>query len=155
MRFIGRVVFYLAWPFWLVYFRVSNNRTRVVIIYENQVLLVKSWLGSGKWGLPGGGVKLREDIKQGAIREVNEETGVDISGYSLQELGTYEARARGFSYTLHMFLVQVPKRYKLKKQRLEISDATWCDLDKLADLKLDYDVTEAVTRYLNTKPSGF
>src|SRR5438046_1181033 len=41
-----------------------------------------------KWGIPGGKVKKTETPLQGAIREVREETGYDISEHEIENLGT-------------------------------------------------------------------
>lgn len=54
---------------------------------ENKVLLIRKsrGFGKGKWNAPGGKLKEGEDPKRGAIREVEEETGLRIS--ALDERG--------------------------------------------------------------------
>ncbi len=46
-----------------------------VITKNNQILLSKQWDG---YDFPGGGIKLGETIEEALIREVKEETGVDV-----------------------------------------------------------------------------
>jgi mutator protein MutT len=51
-----------------------------VIIQNGKILLEKrkSEPGRGKWSIPGGLVELGEDISQTVVREVEEETGLEV-----------------------------------------------------------------------------
>ncbi|WP_091015030.1 NUDIX domain-containing protein [Paenibacillus amylolyticus] len=44
----------------------------------------------GDWGLPGGGMEPGERIEETMIREVKEETGLDVSSYKLASIYTGE-----------------------------------------------------------------
>ena len=52
-----------------------------IIVCEGKILLEKrkSAPGKGKWSVPGGLVELGESIEQAVIREVREETGLDVA----------------------------------------------------------------------------
>jgi 8-oxo-dGTP diphosphatase len=52
--------------------------TIVFISQDDSILLVKQNYGKGYWSLPGGMVEIGESLEEGAIREVREETGLDI-----------------------------------------------------------------------------
>lgn len=52
--------------------------TVVFIIQGSAILLVKQDYGQQYWSLPGGVVEPGESVEEGAIREVKEETGLDI-----------------------------------------------------------------------------
>jgi len=51
-----------------------------VIIYDGKLLLEKrkNDPGKGKWSIPGGLVELGENVEQTVIREVKEETGLEV-----------------------------------------------------------------------------
>ncbi|WP_433957248.1 NUDIX hydrolase [Cytobacillus horneckiae] len=60
-----------------------NNIAIVVsvsIIKDDEVLLIKEKTSSGitKWNFPSGRMELAENIKKAAVREVKEETGLDV-----------------------------------------------------------------------------
>lgn len=52
----------------------------IVVIDDNRILLVKREKdpGKGRWSIPGGVLELGERVRDGAKREVKEETGIDV-----------------------------------------------------------------------------
>ncbi|MBI3033044.1 NUDIX domain-containing protein [Candidatus Woesearchaeota archaeon] len=60
-----------------------------IIIYNdnnNKILLVQSHKWPGKWLIPGGGVEWGETAEACAIREVKEETNLDITDITLVDV---------------------------------------------------------------------
>lgn len=51
--------------------------TRAAIFNDNKILLVKE--NSGKWSLPGGWVDVNVSVKENTIKEVKEESGLDVT----------------------------------------------------------------------------
>lgn len=54
------------------------NATAVVIVNQENKVLLQKRSDNGLWGLPGGLLEIDEFIINGAIREVKEETNLDI-----------------------------------------------------------------------------
>ncbi len=63
----------------------------VFIRSEEGLLLVEQSYGSKYWSLPGGSVEANETIEQAAIREVKEETGLDV--HLTRVIGIYRKRS--------------------------------------------------------------
>lgn len=144
---IRRVFFWLAWPFWFFYFKAVSNRTRVLVIADSKVLIVRSWLDGESWGLPGGGAKRGEDLRDGAIRELLEETGISASPAALEPLGSRPRKEHGLSYTAHYFLLKLDTASQTKRQLHEIADAEWFTREELKALKFNLDAEYGLTHY--------
>ncbi len=58
---------------------IFNIRITGILIEDNQILLVKQKLSERRnWSLPGGRLERGETMSQGMIREMKEETGLDV-----------------------------------------------------------------------------
>lgn len=139
LRFIGKVLSICAWPALWVYYRVLPGRTRVVLVHGGKILVVKQWIGNGLWGLPGGGLHKGEDVVEGAVREVAEETGVALKPDRLWPLGSAVQRQRGLEYEYHMFAATVSSS-KVRAQWYEVSDLAWMRPEELNPTNASPDV---------------
>lgn len=75
---------------------VVPSTTAVVTDDDGRVLLVHR-VDNGLWALPGGGMELGESIEDCAVREVKEETGLDVEIVSL--VGVYTNPNHVIEYT--------------------------------------------------------
>jgi ADP-ribose pyrophosphatase YjhB (NUDIX family) len=57
------------------------------VIFEGERVLLQRRDDNGRWGLPGGGVDPGESVRAAIIREVHEETGLDVE--PLRLIGVY------------------------------------------------------------------
>lgn len=123
VRFIGRIAFWVSWPLLFIYL-FRTNRTRVIVWHQDKFLAVSPWLSSGQWILPGGGLHRGELAIHGAIREVFEETGLQLAESNLQYLGKYRARS-GFRFSYDLFVMELTEVPLMKAQRTEIAAIQW------------------------------
>ncbi|MEU6482948.1 NUDIX domain-containing protein [Streptomyces sp. NPDC046887] len=114
---------------WFTHATFMVGVTGVVRNDEGQVLLLRHrmWTPERPWGLPTGFARRGEEFGMTVVREVKEETGLDVepgrlvrlkSGYRLRVEVAYEARYVGGT---------------LKLDDFEIQEARWCDVDALPD----------------------
>src|SRR5262249_25568880 len=72
-------------------FRPRAEIATVYIEYKGKILLLhrqENKTQGNRWGIPGGKVDKGEMPLQAVIREIKEETGYDISGQIIENLGT-------------------------------------------------------------------
>ncbi len=121
--------------------------TDAIVICSGHVLMVKRGAqpGKGQWALPGGFLDQNERIKNGAIRELIEETQIDVPKKVLE--GSIEKSAifdhpgrslRGRTVT-HAFKINVGLSPKGKLPKVkggdDASDAKWISLNELANIE--------------------
>lgn len=78
------------------------------VLAEGQILLLKCALGKpeeGLWGVPAGKINSDETPLQGALRELNEETGLNFSPSIVIEKGKTYIRKPSVDYIYHMFIL--------------------------------------------------
>lgn len=126
MKRFGSLLFWLVWPLlriWLLF----SKRTRVLLVYKGRVLVVKSWLGDGKWQLPGGGLHRGEKPADGAVREVREELGIELESNSLVQIGEYKYSDSGLSFIYYAYSLVLSQEPTIRRRRWEISEAGFID----------------------------
>lgn len=110
------------------------QRARLVMMSEDrQILLVRGWLAGGRWSLPGGGVEHGETPEETVVRELREETGMEIAMNDLQPL----FNLTHIGHTEVVFLLQ-SKDSQLPESlpnKFEVQEITWFSLDNLPKLE--------------------
>ena len=85
-----------------------KDSTLCYLFQDGKVLLQKKSsgrFGEGKWNAPGGKLRLGESPPAAAIREVREETGLEVKG--VEEAGLLNFRDEaGKSFSVHVFTAQ-------------------------------------------------
>lgn len=90
-----------------------------------------------KWALPGGFLEMEEDLKEGAKRELKEETGIDV--LNLKQFKTYGTPGRdprGRTITV-VFIGFLDKTMDVKGMD-DAKAAHWFDIHNLPELAFDH-----------------
>jgi 8-oxo-dGTP pyrophosphatase MutT (NUDIX family) len=153
LQFLGRCIFWLAWPVFYVYF-AHSERTRILMIHNDQILVMKNWLGDGKWSLPGGGLHKGEPATEGALRELYEETGIQLQSTALQELGTERYESRGIHFRFYAYVARLNDDVQLRRQRIEVAKMCWMNPKALTAKNAGPDVLACLAMYTSATPQG-
>jgi len=110
----------------------------VVINDYNEVLVVKERISNVGYKLPGGHIDDKEMISKAAIREVFEETGIDVQFDKIISLGHFYPHQFHKS-NLYVLCLAKPLNQDIDvKDTHEIEDAKWVDINiYLEDEKVD------------------
>ena len=134
--------------------RYTGKTSTAIIPYdENKILLIKRNTKpfKGYWALPGGRMDLGETIEQTIVREVKEETGLDVT--IVRKIGEYVEKGVKdeveYEYYPTCFLVK-PVAGEIKKQDSEILEIKLFSLNELpAPLAFEHD--QMVRDYLKVR----
>lgn len=112
-----------------------------IVVKDSKILLVKRSIDpeSGKWALPGGYLSWDETTEEGAIREVREETGVDVKIINL--LGVYSdphrVKTEAIENVAIVYLTE-PVSGKSAEALDEVEEVEWVSLDSIPELAFDH-----------------
>ena len=118
-----------------------------VILDEGKILLEKrkNAPGKGKWSIPGGLVDLGESIEQAVIREVKEETGLDVYEPRLVDVVNYVSLGEQGAVRYHFVIVDYLVTVKEGKPKAA-SDAEalkWVPFNEVEE----YNLTKSFRRF--------
>lgn len=111
----------------------NSRRVRVVLISsENEILLIKNWLSNQSWTLPGGGIERGESTESAAVREVKEETTLDILPVDIKTIGTvYSQALKADLVVVRAHMLDTELKPLSWRYKLEIMSRQWHPLNKL------------------------
>lgn len=140
---MGVILFYLLWPLvWL--YAPLTRRVRVIVIRDEEILVVKNWFGSGKWQLPGGGIKFGESPEAAAIREMREELAVDIRQVRLLDAEPHIIQQNGMLFRYHFVLADISNTAQLSTQH-GITAHTWLRISDMHSTETEVTTAVALT----------
>jgi ADP-ribose pyrophosphatase len=125
-----------------------------IIVENNRVVLIKRGYApaAGEWSIPGGTMEIGETVREAAVREAREETGLIVEPGEL--LGVFDRllrdpdhRAR-YHYVLIDFLcTRIGGELKAGG---DAADARWFTAEEVAKLPLPEDTAEVIRRGLRS-----
>jgi len=125
---------------------IERNNVACILQYpDGKVLLIKRQSNDnslpGFWELPSGNIDKGETKPEALVREVKEETGIDISNIIVKQVDEeyYEFKTENGDtkkVTEHTFLCQVPHSLLVSLSD-EHSDFQWIELEKLDSVYKD------------------
>lgn len=118
-----------------------------VIICDGKILLEKrkNEPGKGKWSIPGGLVELGESAKESAIREVREETSLEVEEPMLIDVVDNVTRDENGEIKYHFVIVDYFVKLKCGVPKAS-SDAAELEWVQLSDVE-DYDLTKTIREF--------
>ena len=110
----------------------------VILNSEDQVLICKSNKWNQKYVIPGGHIEAGEKMEEALVREVKEETGLDV--YNIQLLGITESIfSKSFQDQKHFIFVDYICRSDTEEVILneEAQSYKWIELSEIEDYELE------------------
>jgi len=114
-----------------------------IILDADKILLEKrrNSPGKGKWSIPGGLVDIGETVEEAVIREVKEETGLEVHDPRLVDVVNYVSLDEKGSVLYHYVIIDylVTSSGGKPKAASDAEDLQWVPLLKVEE----YDLTES------------
>ena len=134
--------------------RMSDKRPVLtvdcVVIANEELLLIKRKKDpfEGYWALPGGLMEVGETAEAAAVRELFEETSLDIAQDSLKLIGVFSNPCR--DPRGHLVSIAFQSRLRKKQEVVGMNDAIdarWHPLSELPDIAFDHsEIVELAVR---------
>lgn len=138
-------------------FVLLQDGAAAIIVNNNGQILLQSRADNDRWGLPGGCQELGERFEDTIIREVKEETNLDITEENLELIAVVSGNSRRNEYPNGDVVINNTVLYCVKNYSGEIKwnneskEMKFFDLDDLPQNQNDPDLIEIYKETLNKK----
>lgn len=123
----------------------------VILVKDRQILLVRRGHepNKGMWSIPGGLIKLGETAEEAAVREVKEETGLEVSIGAVA--GIFNVIIRDGESKIKYHYVIIDYFGEVIGGRLrpgtDVTEARWFELDELENVETSPTVRKALAKF--------
>lgn len=138
-------------------FVLLQDGAAAIIINENGQILLQSRADRDRWGLPGGCQELGERFQDTVIREVKEETNLDVKEEDLELIDIVSGESRRNDYPNGDVVINNTALYCIKnysgelKWDSESKEMRFFDLDNLPENQNDPDLIEIYKKTISKK----
>ena len=120
----------------------------VILVKDRQILLVKRGHepNKGMWSIPGGLIKLGETAEEAAIREVREETGLEVSIGAVAGIFNVIIKDSDSKIKYHYVIIDYFGEVVggMLRPGTDVTDARWFWLDEIGDVETSPTVRKAL-----------
>ncbi|MCL5435556.1 MAG: NUDIX domain-containing protein [Patescibacteria group bacterium] len=109
-------------------FKYDLTTVTCIIEHGGKILLIRRLpdkVQGGRWGVPGGKAEAGEDLADALVREIREETGININPIELQPIGAAYVRYPEFDFTNHQYRIAVAQKPEVKIKADEHDNFIW------------------------------
>lgn len=138
-------------------FVLLQDGAAAIIVNESGQILLQSRADNERWGLPGGCQELGERFEDTVIREIKEETNLDIKEENLELIAIVSGNSRRNEYPNGDVVINNTALYCVRnysgnlKWDSESKSMKFFDLDNLPTNQNDLDLIEIYKKYLKGK----
>lgn len=135
-------------------FVLLQDGAAAIIVNENGQILLQSRADRNKWGVPGGCQELGERFEDTVIREVKEETNLDVTEENLELIGIVSGNSRRNEYPNGDVVINNTALYCVRNYSGELKcdseskEMRFFDLDNLPLNQNDPDLIEIYKDYI-------
>ena len=135
-------------------FVLLQDGAAAIIVNENGQILLQSRADRDKWGLPGGCQELGERFEDTVIREIKEETNLDVKEEDLELITVVSGESRRNEYPNGDVVINNTVLYCVKKYSGELKwdseskEMRFFDLDNLPQNQNDPDLIEIYKKHI-------
>lgn len=135
-------------------FVLLQDGAAAIIVNEQGQILMQSRADRDMWGLPGGCQELGETMEETVVREVKEETNLDVREEDLTTIGVISGPTRRSEYPNGDVVINNTVLFLIDKYQGEVKfnqeskDMKFFDLDNIPENQHDPDLVEAYKKYL-------
>lgn len=135
-------------------FVLLQDGAAAIIVNEDGQILLQSRADRDKWGVPGGCQELGERFEDTVIREVKEETNLDVTEANLELIGIVSGNSRRNEYPNGDVVINNTALYCVRnfsgelKWDSESKEMRFFDLDNLPVNQNDPDLIEIYKNYI-------